>query len=170
MQIQLSLSAGHVIYYRGLQVAFDQTVHDRSHIIWLTPDRQYAMRYAGDPRHLMRFSVNVNHGFSFGFRTFETEVKISDVVDRIRTALNERANSGGITKAQYKAVIDQLSAIGDSDTGKFKKVWAWYMEDKRIANALKAAGYDHVIGREGPSDNIPTIGVFDPKNVKVEPS
>ena len=165
MKIMLSLSSP--AYYRGLQVAFDQKVHDKSHIIWVTPNREYAMRYAADPSHLLKFNVDVKSGFKFGFRTFETEVKISDVVDRIRTALNERANSGGITKSQYKAVVTQLQAINDTDSGKFKKVWAWYMEDKRIAQALKAAGYDHVIGREGADDNIPTIGVFDPKNVKV---
>lgn len=169
MQIQLSLS-GHKIYYRGLQVAFDQAVHDRSHIVWLTTDRQYAMRYSGDPRHLMRFSVNVNHGFNFGFRTFDTEVKRADVLDRIKTAVNNRANSGSMTKAQYRNVMDQLASLTDKDSGQFKKVWAWYMEDKAIVEVLKVAGYDHVIGREGPSDDVPTIGVFDPHNVKVEPA
>lgn len=169
MQIQLSLS-GHTIYYRGLQVAFDQAVHDRSHIVWLTPDRQYAMRYAGDPRHLLRFSVNVNHGFNFGFRTFDTEVQLADVVSRITKAVNERANSKGIDRATYENVKALLSKIKTSSGGQFKKVWAWYMEDKRIVEALKAAGYDHVIGREGPSDDVPTIGVFDPHDVKVEPA
>lgn len=167
MKIQLSLS-GHKIYYRGLQVAFDQKVHDKSHIIWLTPDRQYAMRYAADPRHLLRFSVNVDHGFNFGFRTFDTEVKRADVLDRIKTAVNTKANSGSMTKAQYRNAMDQLASLTDKDSGQFKKVWAWYMEDKAIVEVLKVAGYDHVIGREGPSDDVPTIGVFDPHNVKVE--
>lgn len=169
MQIQLSLS-GHKIYYRGLQVAFDQAVHDRSHIVWLTTDRQYAMRYSGDPRHLMRFSVNVNHGFNFGFRTFDTEVQLADIVSRITKAVNERANSKGIDRATYENAKAILAKIKTSSDGQFKKVWAWYMEDKRIVEALKAAGYDHVIGREGPSDDVPTIGVFDPHNVKVEPA
>lgn len=166
MHIMLSLSSP--VFYRGLQVAFDQAVHDKSHIVWLTPDRDYAMRYAGDARHLQRFTVHVDNGFNFGFRTFETEVKLTDVCDRIRSDMNKRANSGPINRAQYKAVMDQLSAMTDSDTGQFKKVWTWYMEDKRIVKALTTAGYDHVVGREGAGDNIPTIGVFDPKNVRVE--
>jgi hypothetical protein len=128
------------------------------------------MRYAGDPRHLMRFSVNVSHGFNFGFRTFDTEVQLTDIVSRITKALNERANSKGIDRATYESAKSILAKMKASPSGPFKKVWAWYMEDKRIVEALKAAGYDHVIGREGPTDDVPTIGVFDPKNVKVEPA
>lgn len=166
MKIHLSLSSANTVYYRGLQVAFDQSVHDKSHIIWLTNDREYAMRYAADPRMLHRFVVHVNKGFNFGFRTFETEVTLGDVLSRIKVAMQKRANSGPINRAQHMAVMDRIKAIKVDGT-KFKKVWAWYMEDKRIVEILKIAGYDHVIGREGPADKIPTIGVFDPKNVEV---
>lgn len=162
MQIMLSLSTP--MFYRGLQVAFDQAVHDKSHIVWLTPDREYAMRYAGDPRHLQRFTVEVNNGFNFGFRSFETEVKLSDVGDRIRTAINALGNAGKMKLATYKAITDKLNTW---DGNEFRKVWVWYMEDKRVVEVLKLAGFDHVIGREGAGDNIPTIGVFDPKKVKV---
>lgn len=153
MQILISLSSN--IWYRGLTSVFSKSVQDKSHITWVTSDKEYAKLYATDV--MLQYNLKTGNNFKFGFRTLETEVKFEEVKSRVLRGITQAFSKKLVGKEiAYKLFedIDNIDLIG------YKRVWEWYMKEPRLAQALLKCGYDFIEAVEGDNNDVPTLGIL----------
>lgn len=158
------LLASDPIFYRGLQETWNADRAKNQHLIFVTTDREYALEYAKDESHVYQFHVVVHTPFEFGFRTLTTQVKFSDVGDRVRNGIMERFKHG-LIRDKAMQLIDELRGLKDKHSG-FKEVWEWYMQEPELVRILKAAGFDAIKAQEGANNDIETYGLFDAHQLK----
>lgn len=151
MKLILSASS----YFRGLETPFSQQYHDGQHIIWITPDRDYASKY-GVPQ---EFSANLNKGTSFGFRNLDVIVHASELGSRVRKSIMLAYNSRMCSKETAVSALKSLDPV--LKRSEMRPAFEWYMKFPVFAQALRAVGYDYVEAQE--ANGVPTIGVLDPK-------
>ena len=77
-----------------------------------------------------------------GFRDYMTEVKQSDVVDKVKQAVVDSFNTGKINKETALEQFDKLKTMQKGDD--FKRVHEWIMENPKIADILKNSGYNAI--------------------------
>jgi hypothetical protein len=151
------------IFYRGLTQTWSDEHAKNQHIIFITPDRDYALEYAKDEQHVLEFHADIGHSFDFGFRTLQTEVQLKDVTDRVKRGILSQFQEGHITREKGMELMDELAEVKGSG---YKHVWEWYMQLPELVRILKAAGFNSVEGKEGVNDDIPTYGVFSVHQLK----
>jgi len=151
------------IFYRGLTQSWSDEHAKKQHIIFITPDKDYALEYAKDAQHVLEFHADLGQSFNFGFRTLQTEVQLAEVLDRVKRGVLSQFQEHKISREKGMELMDELSDIKGSG---YKHVWEWYMQLPALVKILKAAGYDSVEGAEGTNDDIPTYGVFSVSQLK----
>ena len=157
-------SAVHGTFYRGIHGEFDIQHQNKSHIVFITPDREYARAYADSDSHVYEVQANLQNGFNFGFRTLSTEVQLKDIKTRIKHGIMKSYENKTVSKDQALSAINVLDSI---DKEGFNRVWEWYMEVPELSNVLLMAGYDHIVGLEGTGNNTIGYGVLDTSKIKI---
>jgi len=138
------------------------------HIIWTTSNPDYANEYAGAEAgaNVMPLYVKVTNPADLGFRSTTTDVKLGDVLDRVKRAVTQAFTDGKITREQGLGINDRISDLSDKATNEFKKVHQWWTDVKEIKGFLAEAGYDAIISKEGQNDSVPAYGVFDADQIR----
>ena len=132
-------------------------------IIWVTPDIEYSHLYAntGEAPNIMPLYASVKNPFNLGFRSATTQVKLSDMANRIHRGIMTSFENGNISKSEGIKLIDAIRDLEDTSSNEFKPVWTWWDTIPEIKDFLKAAGYDAITAKEGSGDDVVTYGVFD---------
>lgn len=151
------------VFYRGITQAWSEEHAKKQHIIFVTPDYDYALEYAKDKDHVLEFHVDLGTIFNLGFRSLQTEVKFEDLVSRVRKGVMDQFGAHKISKDQGLKLVNDLRALSGSG---MKHVWEWYMSVPDLVHILKAAGFDSLEGAEGNNDDIPTYGLFSASQLK----
>lgn len=166
--MRLFISLSNVIYFRGLTSKFSKAYQDKSHIIWVTTDKNYAQKYSDRNGSLLTYDLKLGRAFNFGFRTLDTSVKIQEVLSRIQR---------GVLSSFREKVIDRDLAIELNDevidlieehekSSKYMKVWEWYSSEKQISSILLRAKFTHIEAMEGNDNNVQTVGIIDKRIIK----
>lgn len=159
MRIFVSLSGNK--FYRGISSKFSKEYQNKSHIIWATSDIKYAKEY-GDQ--LIEYDLELVHGFDFGFRTLDTQVKFSEVLSRVkRGVVDAYSKLNLISKSTAQMIHSDLSSLDHSG---YKKVWEWYQTEVKLADLLLKSGYTHIDALEGKSNDIRTVGILNKDIIK----
>lgn len=161
----ISESSVHGTFYRGITGEFDIEYQNKSHIVFITPSREYARAYADSDAHVYEVQANLQNGFNFGFRTLSTEVQLKDIKARIKHGIMNSFENNTITKEQALHAISILNTI--DGTG-FNRVWEWYMEVPALSDVLRIAGYDHIVGLEGTGNDTIGYGVLDKTKIRIK--
>lgn len=161
----ISESSVHGTFYRGITGEFDIEHQNKSHIVFITPSREYARAYADSDAHVYEVQANLQNGFNFGFRTLSTEVQLKDIKARIKHGIMKSYESKLVSKEHALAAINVLDSINKSG---FNRVWEWYMEVPELTNVLRMAGYDHIVGLEGTNNDTLGYGVIDTTKIKIK--
>jgi hypothetical protein len=166
MRIFISLSSS--IYFRGLTEKFSKAYQDKSHIIWVTPDKSYAQNYTEAEGSLLTYDLKLGTAFNFGFRSLDTSVKIQEVLSRVQrgilSAFREKIIDRDLAMKLNDEVIDLIEKHEKSN--KYMKVWEWYSKEKNISSILLRAKFTHIDAMEGIDNNIKTIGILDRNIIK----
>lgn len=166
--MRLFISLSNVIYFRGLTSKFSKAYQDKSHIIWVTTNKNYAQKYSDQKGSLLTYDLKLGHAFNFGFRSLDTSVKLQEVLSRVQR---------GVLNAFREKVIDRQLAVKLNDevidlieehekSSKYLKVWEWYSNLSNISRILLSAGYTHIEALEGNDNNIQTVGIIDKRIIK----
>lgn len=156
MKLILSMSA----FYRGIEAGFSQHYHDGQHIIWITPDRQYAKNYGV----VHEVVANLGKGMSLGFRDLEVSVRASEVASRVRKACVAAFETRMCDKSTAMQAVKSLDSV--IHRTEFRHAFEWYMKYPVFAQALRACGYTHIEAEE--ANGVPTLGVLDPKRCTIK--
>lgn len=145
------------IFYRGISGVFDNNSHNTQHLTWVTNDVHLAKEY-GD--NILKFKLNFNRSFDFGFRDVRTHVKLEDMLSRILIDLTENTIHiiGEEKSRQVYNKINTLRKINKSN--ELKYVWEWYDTMPELTQILRYMGYDVIESREGNQNEIVTYGVI----------
>ena len=139
-----------VTMYRGIHGKYDPNF--KQNIEWFSKEKNLAEEYGPN---VIQKDINPKNPASLGFRTYGTEIKFDDVLDRIGRAITDRFQSNQLPKDSALKLIDEVESLrGGKD---YKKVHQWLMESPQAANLLKGAGYDSI---EHIERGVPTYGVL----------
>lgn len=161
------------VHYRGLSEPYDES--KLSHLIWTTPDSEYASAYSyggadksnlGKGSNVMPVFIKSNKPFDFGFRSQFTEVNYDNILDRVTRGITDSFTSGEIDKNVGLDLLDEIEDMRESDTGEFMPVFQWWNSKPELVDILERAGYDSIHALEGVNDDINTVAVFNPKNIR----
>lgn len=160
------------VYYRGQLKPFEE---DKiKNITWFTDSPEYADAYTISPtmeeafsgENIIKAYLNKDKRFDFGYRTLKTDVKKSDVYERVQGGILEAYDRGLISKDKakllYKEADEKIKASGND----YKKVYEWYNEDPEIFRIIKESGFDHVTTKEGFADSYNAIGMLYPERMR----
>lgn len=161
--------------YRGLPEPYDKKKN--SHLTWTTDDPEYASAYAyggpdgtniGKGGNVMPIQVKADNPFDFGFRSQHTEVKYGDMLDRLLRGTNQAFGEGKITRDKGLAIMDKIEdlRLDDPDVDKFKPVFSWWNNKPEMIDILKDLKFDSLAAKEGATDAVSTLAIFDPKNIR----
>ncbi len=149
------------VFYRGLDETWREDYAKNQHLIFITPDWDYARVYAKDDDHVLSFHADLGHSFDLGFRSLRTEVQLSEVVTRIKATVMEQFKKGHISKAEGIRLTKDLGALHYPG---HREVWGWYMHTANISGPLiqilSDAGFNSIEGHEGTNNDVLTYGVF----------
>lgn len=135
--------------YRGLSQP--NNVNQVNRVDWFTPDKNLASTYG---KHIVEKDLPEKMSpFDFGFRTYSTEIKLDNMVDRIKDGILDSYKNGTITEAKAKNLFKKASAIKNSN--EYKPAAQWITDDDRLTNLLKESGYDTI---SHVQDGIQTYG------------
>lgn len=166
MRLFISLSS--VTYFRGLTSKFSKAYQDKSHIIWVTQDKNYAQKYSDQNGSLLTYDLKLGRAFNFGFRTLDTSVKIQEVLSRIQrgvlSSFREKVIDRDLAVELNDEVIDLIEEHEKSS--KYMKVWEWYSSEKQISSILLRAKFTHIEAMEGTDNNVQTVGIIDKRIIK----
>lgn len=141
---------GGVTMYRGIHGKYDPNF--KQDIEWFSKEKSLAEEYGPN---LVQKDIEPIAPANLGFRTYGTETKFDDVLDRISRAITDRFNSNKLPKDTALKLIDDVESLrGGKD---YKKVHQWLMESPQAANLLKGAGYDSI---EHVERGVPTYGIL----------
>jgi len=168
-----------LVVYRGLG---EEYVAEKSpNITWVTPDPAYAGDYADrnsttvydtDGRFypsgatILPLYAKAETPFDLGFRSTMTDVKYSDVMERVYGGVVKSFEMGRITRDEGVRLIGKIDKIQEKDDGTFKKVHSWWNSKPEIKDILQEAGYDSIHSNEGFDDRTPAYGLFNPSQIK----
>lgn len=135
--------------YRGLSQPHNPNQVNR--VDWFTPDKDLASTYG---KHIVEKDLPEQISpFDFGFRTYSTEVKLGNMVDRIKDGILNSFQNGKITEDKAKSLFKKASSINTSN--EYKPAAQWITDDERLTKLLKESGYDTISHAE---DGIQTYG------------
>lgn len=138
------------LMYRGLRKPYNPDYPN--HLEWWSEGKDLASRYG---HNIMEKDINPKAPIDLGFRTYETETRFNDVMDRIRRGITDRFNSGEIDKDAAVSLIDKSHQVQSKDG--FKPVHEWLMGSPEAASLLRDAGYDSIHHVE---QGTPTYGLL----------
>jgi hypothetical protein len=122
--------------HRGIHGAYDPSY--KQAIEWFSESPSLAKEYGSN---VISKDVTTKSPADIGFRDFNTEVKITDVMDRVKRAIMDRFNSGQLDKQKAIDLFDKADSYKGND---YKKVHQWLMESPDALDLLKGAGYDSI--------------------------
>ena len=122
--------------YRGINGVFDPSYQNA--IEWWSTKPELAKEY-GETM-LTRTGVPSNP-VDLGFRDLNTEVKMSDVTDRVKRAITDRFNSGQIDRSVAMELFDKADSISANG---FNRAHKWLSDTPELARILSDAGYDSI--------------------------
>ena len=135
--------------YRGLSQPNNPAQVNR--VDWYTPDRNLASTYG---KHIIEKDLPENHSpFDFGFRSYSTEVKLDNMIDRIKDGILDSYQKGRITENKAKNLFRKVNSINTGS--EYKPAAQWITDDDRLTNLLKESGYDTI---SHVQDGIQTYG------------
>lgn len=135
--------------YRGLSQPNNPAQVNR--VDWYTPDRDLASTYG---KHIIEKDLPENHSpFDFGFRSYSTEVKLDNMIDRIKDGILDSYKNGRITENKAKNLFRKVNSINTGS--EYKPAAQWITDDDRLTNLLKESGYDTI---SHVQDGIQTYG------------
>ena len=145
------------VLYRGIEGKYSSTY--QQDITWVSTDEEYAKSYTKGNGEVLKFTfTSPPNILDLGFRTADTEVQFSDIVDRLQQRLSEYFRNGKITKEKAFQIMDILDEMNFSG---HKKVYMW-MQAKPLIEIYKMMQVDAILQREGNphSGNVITFGVI----------
>lgn len=160
------------VWYRGQLKPFEE---DKiKNITWFTDSPEYADSYTISPTMKEAFSgenitqayLNKDKRFDFGYRTLKTDVKKSDVYERVQGGILEAYDRGLIDKDKAISLHDHVSELIKKSGNEYKKVYEWYNEDPEIFRIIKESGFDHVTTKEGFADSYNAVGMLYPERIR----
>ena len=131
--------------YRGLTQPFDGNI--KNSVEWFSETPELANVYSGNgigSNIIKKELGDVNkNAVDLGFRDYMTEVKKSDVLDRIEKRVIDAFNSGKINKETGLLHLDEIDKLRINEN-EFKRVHDWIASERQIPNILKKSGYDAI--------------------------
>lgn len=156
--------------WRGLDgVEWSDSYAKKQNIIWVTPDWEYARKYADSELRMYKFKATVNNPFDFHYRTLNVHVKLDDMLSRIKVDVNELFGKKKISRDTGLAIFKELEKISKKYNRyltQMNKVWEWWDTVPELVKVLKMAGYDSITALEDNANNVRTYGVFDYRRLK----
>lgn len=155
-------------YYRGVVGATDDSKNPA--ITWATTDPDYANQYAfkdmKSGENVMPLKVKAERPYDLGFRSTMTQVKFEDMLDRVDLAVSDAFNREQIGEKEAIKLMNEIDSLKESGEKGFKKVHEWWQQRPEIKDLLQRSGYDSIKTKEGFDDRVPTIGVFEPSQIR----
>lgn len=163
------------VSYRGLSQPYDESKVD--HLIWTTDNPEYASAYAyggadksniNQGGNVLPLNVKAENPFDFGFRSQFTEVKYSDMLDRLESGVTQAFKDKRIGREEGLDILDEIIDLRESapDINEFKPVFNWWNDKPEMVEILKKAKFDGLSAKEGINDDINTLAVFSPDQTK----
>lgn len=155
------------IVYRGVTTRYDDTKNPKN-IIWVSTSEDHAKMYATKKGEVTAFSINkIANTLDLGFRSSETEVKLFEIISRIKDSILDLFERNKINEDLVRRLFDQAESIKISG---YKKVYEW-MYVPEILDIIKKAGFNIIRQNEGMqyhSGDIITYGILDRRLLKKE--
>ena len=135
--------------YRGLSQPYNP--NQVNAIDWFTPDQELARSYG---KHIVEKELPKDiNPFDFALRTYSTELKLGNMVDRVKDGILNAFKEGKITESKAKSLFKKASSITSGN--EYKPAANWISDDERLANLLKESGYNAI---SHVQDGIQTYG------------
>ena len=159
--------------YRGLAEPYDDSKNP--HLIWTTDNPEYASAYAyggadksnfGKGSNVLPVKVKSENPFDFGFRSQFTEVKFENVLDRVERGIIDSYKDGKLGRDEALDLRDEVLDLADADDGTFMPVFEWWNNKPEMIDILRRSGYDSISAKEGVNDDIETIALFNPNQMR----
>jgi hypothetical protein len=160
-----------LVVYHGTNASdfstFDTKTPEAS---WFSADPSYAGEYADGEEDARLYPVylRLTNPFDFGFRDTLTRVTIADMASRVKQGVLDSFAAGRIGKDEARKLVADLDDVSRRKVhvGVYSPVYQWWQGEFALTDALRAAGYDGIVAREGGKSQYPTFAVFEPTQIK----
>ena len=148
--------------YRGLTKTYNTNY--KQDIVWVSTSFEHASMYSEGSKEGTVLCFEINdfslHYIDLGFRSVETEVKMEELISRIKPYILEQYEKKVISKEKALQLMKSLSKI--TSTG-YKQVWE-HVHDKNLIAIFQEAGFNAIRQNEGLlkyKGNVVTYGILD---------
>ena len=124
--------------FRGIKGKYDPNF--KQPVEWWSEGEQLARGY-GD--NLMKKDIPFESPVDLGFRTYGTEVKLDDVLDRLKRVVIDQFHNKNIPKEKGMSLMDKIEDMRSNDTV-FKPVYQWLRDIPELPKIIKDAGHDSI--------------------------